>query len=59
MMKKRYKPNYTRISNKLLALIFIGLGVAVMAVDGDATVLVFNSMIGVPLFFCKANIMGV
>ena len=54
MMK--YKPNYTRITNKLGSLFFIGLGVAVTILDNDATFLVFSSTLGIPLFFSREKI---
>ncbi len=58
-MMKKYKPNYVRIANKLLSLVLVGLGLAVMFVDGEATFLVFMTIVGGFVFFSKSNIMGV
>ena len=53
MIKRRYKPNYSMIANKLFALFIIVMGILVMRVDRDATFLLFTSAIGIPTFFSK------
>lgn len=52
-MIKKYRPNVTRIVNKLFSLLLLGLGITVMTIDGDATFLVFISIIAIGLFFSK------
>lgn len=41
--------------NKIVALVLILLGVLSTMVDGDATALVFMSLIAVPVFFMNKN----
>ena len=57
---KKYKPNKTRITNKIFSLVFIAVGIAtMMATDGDMTFLMFTSPIAIWLFFSKDPVMGV
>lgn len=39
--------------NKLYACVFMALGIWMLCESGDGTVLVFLSLMGVPLFFAK------
>ena len=41
------------IKNKIYAVLLITLGLVSVALDGDATALVFMSMFAVPMFFAK------
>ena len=42
--------------NKLVAILLIAIGVFIMLLtNGDATILTFTSIIGIPLFFSKKN----
>jgi len=43
------------LPNKLCALLLIVIGLAVMLLDGDATALIFLSILAVPMFFAKEN----
>lgn len=52
-MKKVFRPEL--IKNKLFATAFILIGLPVVLLDNDATVLVFALMIGVPMFFSKTS----
>ena len=64
-MKKIHK-HYRRFAsymrrtalNKLLSIIFIGLGYGSVLIDGDATFLVMTLLIGIPLFFVNDNYIG-
>lgn len=44
--------------NKLLSIIFIGLGYGSVLISNDATFLVMTLIIGVPLFFVNDNYIG-
>lgn len=64
-MKKIHK-HYERFAsymrrtalNKLLSIIFIGLGYGSVLISDDATFLVMTLIIGVPLFFVNDNYVG-
>lgn len=46
---------YRTYKNKLCALVLLILGVLTTKIDGDGTVLLFLSMIALPLFFSDEN----
>ena len=41
--------------NKVCAIVLIFMGVLSIKIENDITVLLFFSMIGIPLFFAKEN----
>ena len=43
------------IKNKVYSVGLILIGIIPVLIEGDATVLVFFLMIGIPLFFAKEN----
>ena len=58
--KENYKKKVVRHfrktwKNKLCVLALIMLGLLTPIISGDATVLVFTLLIGIPLFFVKEN----
>lgn len=46
---------YRTYKNKLCALVLLILGVLTTKIDGEGTVLLFLSMIALPLFFSDEN----
>jgi hypothetical protein len=44
------------IKNKVLALFLIGIGALLVHIEGDATVLVFCLIFGIPMFFAKGDL---
>ena len=53
---KKYKPNRTRIANKILALAFLIPGVIITIMDHDLTFLIMMSVPATYLFFSKEKI---
>lgn len=56
---KKYKPNITRITNKLTSAALLTCGIMLAITEGNSTFLVFASVFGVPLFFSKDKVMDV
>lgn len=46
---------YRTAENKIIALVLVLGSLIPMMIDGDATALVFMSMIAIPLFFANEN----
>jgi hypothetical protein len=44
------------IKNKVLALFLIGAGALLVHIEGDATVLVFSVVLGLPIFFANEDL---
>lgn len=45
----------SQLTNKMMALGLVGIGVVLVLIERDATFLVFGLMVGIPLFFSKKN----
>lgn len=54
-MKKFWRYCYKTRKNKLAALLLIAVGLSTLILDKDATVLVFVSLISIPMFITDEN----
>lgn len=59
-MKKLFKKVFTKETrdNKIVALLLIGVGLMPAVFFGDATILVFTTILAIGLFFAKENHIG-